>query len=257
MIRARLIALVPLVVAATPFVARAAAEVRPADPSEIPVMLSFEDRPVAQVLMGLFAVAGVRGDIDPCVTGRISITLKNATLGSALDAVARLADLDIRRGAPPRDFHVTCRDTEAARSRAESLARSGEPASLRFRIETVDAAGRMETIGEPRLIVPVGELAEIAQHVYLPDYALAADGELIVNATRPSWSLRVIVVPARDAAALEIRGILQVSFQLSENRDGGVVTLTRPFRSPLTPEREVRLVSTELGATTLSLILID
>lgn len=254
---ARLVPLALLLIALSPPVALEAAEPRAADPRQIPVVLAFEDRPVAQVLMGLFAAAGIRGDIDPCVSGRISITLKNATLGSALDAVARLADLEVRPGESPRDFRVSCRDSEARRARTRAMLRTGEAASLRFRIETIDPDGRSETVAEPRLIVPVGELAELAESAELPDYALADDGELIVTTTRPTWSLRMMVVPARGTPTLELRGILEVSSKSSREPEAGVATMTQPFRGALTGERETPLASAQLGATTWVLRLVE
>ena len=229
---------------------------KPADPSAIPVTLRFEDQPVARVLEGLFAAGGVRGRIDPCVTGRVSIALENVTLGAALDAVARLADLEVKSGQGPAAFVVTCRDAEA-RSRALVRQRTGDAVRLRFRIESIDPDGRRDVRSEPALIVPLGETAEIAESSDVPDYALTADGEVLTTNTRPSVRLVLAVVAERGGFAREARGLFEIATKEPRDPEGPVMTATLPFRAPLTAAGEVPLGALDLNGTRWILTLVD
>lgn len=250
---ARISALAVLLLTVPP--GAAAMPQRPQDPSQIPVSLNFVDQPVARVLFALFAAGGVRGDVDPCVTGRVSVTLQNVTLGMALDAVARMADLDVRRVEGPATFRVSCRDVAARRARTRAALAGAPSVTMTFRIDRVEADGRSETRAEPRLVVPVGEVAELSETSEVPDYALADDGEILIRSRRPSWSLRVAVAAPRTGGTPELRGILEISSESSRDPEPAVVTATQPFRGVLADDAEVRLASVELGGATWILTL--
>lgn len=237
-----------LLLAVSPALA-ATAGGRPSEPGMAPVSLRFTDMPTAKVLEALFAATGARADIDTCVTGRITIALDDVPLGTALDAIARLADLNISRGTAPATFRITCRDGAGARGRGQPAARSGETVELRFRIETVDARGRREVVAEPRLITPVGESAYLAPTGNVLDYTLTDDGELIAKPTRPEWAVRVIVAPGRSGSPREVRGILEIATEAPRASETATVSLTQPFHATITGEDEVRLVATELSGT--------
>jgi hypothetical protein len=241
--------------ASTASVAAAPAAGRASDPGMSPVSLHFDDAPTAKVLQTLFEATGVRGDIDPCVTGRISISLEYVPLGTALDAIARMADLNVSRAGGPAAFRITCKQPSGRHARGVPDVRTGEPVDLHFRIEAVDFAGRREVRAEPHLVSTVGEIAEITETGNLPEYTLTDDGELIVKTSRPSWTVRAVVVPGRDGGPRELRGILEIASEASRSPESGVVSVTQPFHAALTGESETKLASWELFGTTWVLIL--
>jgi hypothetical protein len=234
----------------------AGAAVVPAPPrsptiEEIPVTSRFVDQPVVRVLEALFAAAGTRAEIDPCATGRISIELRNVTLGAALDAVARIADLEVKRTEGPARFRVSCRDVEGRRATARNRARGDDVVTLHFRLERIDPDGTRETEAQPRLRVVVGEQSEISETERVPQYALTEDGEIYVRSRRPNWTLSAVVVATPSGVSRELRGILEIARGREGGSDEAVCTAVKPFHLELPEPGDVaEAVQIELGGRT-------
>lgn len=197
--------------------------------SRIPVTVRFDDQPVARVLEGLFAAGQVRADVDPCVAGRVSIALENASLGSVLEELARVADLEIQALDAER-IRVACRDARAPERPPRSPVR-GRPLDLRFRLVRTPL-DRPEERLYPRLVALLGEVAEVAGADEIPGWTITEDGE-VAPKNRPAWRLRAIVVPAKHGLGREVRGLFEVAIGDPRGAEGTTVSTVMPFSASL------------------------
>ncbi len=226
----------------------------PSDVAQIPVVIRFVDQPVARVLEALFAATGARGTIDPCVGGRVTISLENVSMGVALETLAQVADLDVRRGNRGDVFHVTCRDVEGRRARADARLAGADTVTLEFRLEQSDVDGRSEVHAAPRLVARIGEPSEVSEPGRAPEYALADDGELIVRSRAPLWRIEAVVVATQSGGPREIHGLLEVS-EAPREPEGTTTRMVKPFRATLAGVDEIPLAEMRGSRGTWTLIL--
>jgi len=218
---------------------------------DVPVTLSFKDTPIELVLQALLGGAGVGMEMDPCVTGRVSITMENVTARQAIESVARMADLTVTQTAPGHTVTIRC----AGAPPPDAPRADGGNVELRFAIDRLTADGREETVGRPRLVVRSGEPATIGMQRKIrlyPDGITQREGIEIDAQGResrlPSFSIEAVVLPASGDRLQRVHGVFEVS---SFGEDGGLLAARRAFRTQLSEAgREVEATRLDFSGTT-------
>lgn len=218
---------------------------------DFPVTLMFEDAPIARVLQGLFGAAGVGMEMDPCVTGQVSITMENVTARQAIESIARMADLTVTQTAPGHTVTIRC----AGAPPPDVLRSDGGKVELSFTIDRLADDGRKETVARPRLVVRTGEPATIGmQHNIrlFPDGMTQKEGIEIDAQGResrlPSFSIEAVVFPASGDRLQRVHGVFEVS---SFGEDGALQAARHDFRTQLSEAgREVEATRLDFSGTT-------
>ena len=246
-----LLCLLLIGLAVVPAVRGGTVELTADDRLDIPVTLLFNDAPIARVLQALLEGTGVGMEMDPCVTGRVSITMENVTLRQAIESVARMADLTVTQPAPGHTVTIRC----AGAPPPDVLRTGGGKVELSFTIDKLAAEGRKETVDRPRLVVRTGEPATIGLQRKIrlyPDGMTQRAGIEIDAQGResrlPSFSIEVVVLPASGDRLQRVHGVFEVS---SFGEDRALRAARRDFRVQLSEAgREIELTRLDFSDTT-------
>jgi hypothetical protein len=197
---------------------------------------SFQDAPVSHVLTTLFRTVRLPFEIDPCVTGEVSMEMQNVTVEEALRALARMADFTVSWSEADGRLQVSCGGTLDPVP-AGIYRDPGSPTiSLRFLLVRDDRHGGRQEIARPTLGVPLGMPAEISiASGPAPVFDLDEDGMPYTRSSLPSVRLKACVVPALQPYPQVLSGILEIATH-NEQSESTTRTASRTFVVELPPD---------------------
>lgn len=203
-----------------------------------PVSLSFEKERCSHVLRVLFEAAGLPVEIEPCVTGEVSIEMRNVSLEDALRALARMAEFTVSWDEPSGPFRVSCSGSGPEEPARVPVYRdpSASTITLRFLLEAEDRRGARRVLTRPTLAISLGQPAEMAIGISpVPVFDLDEEGVPYTRRSLPSIGLKAYVAAAPQPYPQELRGILEIATH-DEQGQGTTRTASRAFVVELPPD---------------------